>query len=182
MPGSSTKASGPETAKRIILAIVHEAGGRFRGKTRLYKAFYAAHLWYWKQSAGILSDYPIARMPKGPGIHRGDDLLRQLVADGSLEIQLDRSGLYPEYVYRTVGPGPEVTQEERHAIGKAVQWVAGRDATQAVQEIHEFSRTWNEAKDGEILDVYRDLLTDEQEEETRAAVGKARELIDNAWG
>ena len=60
-----------ELAKQVICAIVEAAGGKLEGQVRLYKAFYYAHLYCWENAAeGVLTDYPIVRMPNGPGIDR----------------------------------------------------------------------------------------------------------------
>ncbi len=57
-----------EKAKAILTAIVEQAGGAFGGKTRLYKSFYIAHLLHFRDHAGILSDFPIVRMRRGPAV------------------------------------------------------------------------------------------------------------------
>src|ERR1035437_4824476 len=75
------------TAKRIICAIIQEGGGHLESQVRLYKAFYWAHLAYWGMYEGILSSYPIARMPNGPGVDRGEDLLFELHAEGLISIE-----------------------------------------------------------------------------------------------
>ena len=48
--------------------IRQSAGDRIEGKTRLFKAFYFAHLFYARSAVDYLTDWPIVRMPQGPGI------------------------------------------------------------------------------------------------------------------
>ena len=55
-------------AKQVILEIIRQSKGRLTGKTRLYMAFYVAHLLYAEQEAGYLTVWPIVKMPFGPGI------------------------------------------------------------------------------------------------------------------
>ena len=74
-------------AKQIIKEIIRQAGGRLDGKTRLYKAFYLAHLFYFERSPGLLSDWPIVKMPNGPGIDDGDILIDSMVAAGEIALE-----------------------------------------------------------------------------------------------
>src|SRR5437667_11993892 len=67
-----------ERAKRLILEILRQSEGGL-GKTQLFKAFWLAHLYYFKMAPGYLTDWPIVRMPNGPGIDRADRLILDLV-------------------------------------------------------------------------------------------------------
>ena len=74
-------------AKQILLEIVRQApDGQFKGKLALFKAFYLAHLLYAEKSPGYLTEWPIVRMPNGPGIHAADQLLLELAGEGVLEV------------------------------------------------------------------------------------------------
>jgi hypothetical protein len=59
-------------ADAVIIELLRTAAGEWTGKTKLYKAFYFAHLYFANEHPGQLTDWPIARMPEGPGIHQGD--------------------------------------------------------------------------------------------------------------
>ena len=74
-----------EKAKLLLCAIIQAAGGYFNGKTRLYKAFYFAHLFYFRDFKGVLSDHPVVRMPKGPAVDDGTSILAELQSGGNFE-------------------------------------------------------------------------------------------------
>ena len=74
-------AANKERAKSVILEILHQAGGEL-GKTKLFKAFWLAHLYYCKMAPGYLTDWPIVRMPNGPGIDQADSLILELAHSG----------------------------------------------------------------------------------------------------
>ena len=78
--------SDKNRAKQIIVEIVRQAGGVLDNKTNLFKAFYRAHLKFAESNPGFLSTWKIVRMPNGPGIHRFEVLLGELIADGYLEV------------------------------------------------------------------------------------------------
>src|SRR5436189_4755977 len=85
-----------EAAKHLILKIVAMAGGRLEAKSRLHKAFYAAHLIYWRERQGVLTDYPIVKMPNGPGIDDLEGLLEELVDGDALEVVEGTKGPYKQ--------------------------------------------------------------------------------------
>ena len=78
---TATKQPNKECAKRLILEILRQAGGEIE-KTKIFKAFWLAHLYYSKIAPGYLTDWPIVRMPNGPGIDRGDQLIVELIHSG----------------------------------------------------------------------------------------------------
>src|SRR5579872_6868508 len=96
----------PQTkARDVILEILRNTDGEWNGKTKLFKAFYFAHLYYANERPGLLTDWPIARMPQGPGIDKGDALLAGLVRDGYLTVEHFHEGPYPENRYRLTDKG-----------------------------------------------------------------------------
>src|SRR5258708_4160827 len=88
------------TADAVILEIIRQADGEWTGKAKLFKVFYFAHLYYANEQPGMLTDWPIARMPQGPGIHNSEALFSDLVNRGLLEIEHVHEGPYPEFRYR----------------------------------------------------------------------------------
>src|SRR5437867_367337 len=111
-------------ARDVVLELVRDAGGEWVGKGKLSKAFYFAHLYYADERPGLLTDWPIARMPEGPAIHDGDTLLGGLVRDGYLTVHLDREGPHPEYRYRLTDKAAELSpppEDAREAVRKAAQ-------------------------------------------------------------
>src|SRR5690554_5470024 len=95
-------------AKRIIRAIVKLAGGRVEGRTRLYKAFYASHLFHWKSHGVYLTTHPIVHMPNGPGIDRGSGILEELEHEGFLKFSEQYNGPYTESVYESTGSDADI--------------------------------------------------------------------------
>ena len=91
--------------KQVILEILRKSDGEFDGKTRLYKACYFAHLFFFESHHGILSDAEFARMPQGPGIDQGDVILDRLREEGVIECEVFHRGPYPEYRYRLTEQG-----------------------------------------------------------------------------
>lgn len=173
-----TDSSHIDQAKRVIIGLLQEAGGQLDGKTKLYKAFYLAHLFYWSKAKGTLTDYPVVHMPYGHGIDRGDDLLAVLQDEGWIESVSQLSGPYPETSYRLrEGKRIELGAEEREAMRRAVEMVKKMTATQLSQLIHEHSRSWRDAKEGDILDIYLDLLSDEDFNRNAESLAKARRLL-----
>src|SRR4051794_835855 len=74
------------TAHAVVLEILRQADGEWTGKTKLFKAFYFAHLYYAAERPGALTHWPIARMPQGPGIDNSEGLFSELVRDGLLTV------------------------------------------------------------------------------------------------
>ena len=99
------------TLKRVILEILRKTDGEFDGKTRLYKACYFAHLYFFESHHGILTDGEFARMPQGPGIDQGDFLLEALCVEGLIECEVFHKGPYPEYRYRLTATGKQPADE-----------------------------------------------------------------------
>ncbi|MEM9352553.1 MAG: hypothetical protein AAGA92_06035 [Planctomycetota bacterium] len=160
-----------ERAKRIIIEIIRQAGGTFQYKTNLYKAFYHAHLEYAKENPGYLSAWPIVRMPRGPGIDNFDALLGELLITGkvhlaSLPCGEGRQGCMFELT-SLANSSEAMSDEEVSAIRYGVSRVDGKSAAQASHESHEESRSWRETPNGQELDIYCDLLSDEELAERR---------------
>lgn len=167
-----------EDAKQVICTILAAAGGEFHKKVALYKAFYYAHLFYWQENAGTLTDYPIVRMPQGPGIDDANRLLCELEQEGRIEIQREQYGPFPEYVYLlkekfVIDP----TDPGYCAVEKAVKWVEGKSAGDLSRETHEYSRSWRQAADGQELDIYLDLMEDEEYLQMRQRLQSAEEMV-----
>lgn len=87
----SMSAPDRHKAKRLILEIIRQAKGGL-GKTQLFKAFWLSHLYYAQIARGYLTDWRIVRMPHGPGIDDGDDLLHELVEEGLITQRYESKG------------------------------------------------------------------------------------------
>lgn len=152
-------------AQDVIIEIMRKAGGELTGKTRLYKAFYFAHLLYSQEFPELLTAWPIVRMPQGPGIDRGDELLGEMIGKGYLTTEMNHDNFYPEHRYRLTDAG-RTPEELPHEVGDIVQrvtdFVKSKSAAELSQLTHEQSRSWIEAKDGEQLNVDIDMIPDNE--------------------
>lgn len=116
----------------MIAEIIRQAGGKFTGKTRLYKAFYIAHLLYAEQEPGYLTVWPIVRMPYGPGIDCGDELIAELESGAGVKSWRRRksgSSSKPS-ILLTARPRPNLTQGQtpaKKAVKDAAKPRAGWD-------------------------------------------------------
>ena len=95
--------SGPLLAKKIIVEIIRHLGGSITGVNKLDVAFYLAHLFYAKSEIGYLSDWPIVRLPHGPGVDEGEVLLAELVGTGILNAKSQSIGPYEVAEYSLSG-------------------------------------------------------------------------------
>jgi hypothetical protein len=154
-------------AQRVVLELIRSAGGTWDGRAKLSKAFYFAHLYYAAAAPGILTAWPIVRTPQGPGIHNGSVLLQGLAKYGYVTVEKTREGPYPDWRYRLTAKAnaePPLPEDARAAVQAAADFVTLRTAAELSQMTHERSRSWREAKDGDLLDVYIDLIPDEEYE------------------
>lgn len=152
-----------EAAKDVICELIAASKGVLHGKVRLNKAFYFAHLYYWQDADGVLTEYPIVRLPKGPCIDDLNDLLRELVEQGRLIVSTEPVGPYQQQVYRVPNAAaPDPLSPRGRAITQAVDFVNRLSAAELSELTHEFSRSWQSTKDGREMDIYSDLLTDEE--------------------
>lgn len=161
---SMTISHETKRAKKIIVELVRQAGGEFQNKTNLFKAFWKAHLDYAAKNPGYLSTWPIVRMPNGPGIGEFDHLLAEMLADDWLAIGESQVGPFQAMVFSLGKSAPPASLPPAaiEAIRDGVKAVDGKAATTVSDESHRQSRVWREAKDGEELDIYLDLMGDEE--------------------
>lgn len=167
-----------ESAKEVICLIIAAAGGRLEGKLRLFKAFYYAHLFFWKKGNGVLTQHPVVRMPFGPGIHDASVLLGSLVAERKIRISSRPVGPYSEQVYELASPVQiDPTNLRYQAIEEAVEGVRNKSAAELSEETHIYSRSWREAQEGDVLDIYRDLLEDDEYAQLKQQVADAETAV-----
>ncbi len=172
-------------ARDVILELLRAADGEWTGKTKLFKAFYFAHLFYANESPRLLTGWPIARMPQGPGIHRSDELFRSLVDAGLMEVESIHDGPYPEYRYRLTKKGRDVERppdDVRMAIEKATLFCLPKTAAELSQLTHERSRSWLNGKEGDILDVCLDTIPDDEYEKRAAELVELDRQVSAALG
>lgn len=158
-------------AKQVILELIRNAKGAWVGKTKLFKAFYFAHLYYVETQPGILTDWPIARMPEGPGIDQSDKLFGELVNEGFITIDIVHEGPYPEYRYslteKALAERP-LPEDARRAVQQAADFALPLRGDELSQITHEHSRAWRNGQNGDILDIYIDIIPDDEYEKEHA--------------
>jgi hypothetical protein len=167
-------------AKRVLLEILRQAGEHGLGKTHIFKAFWLAHLYYAKDSPGYLTDWPIVRMPWGPGIDRGEKLLVELVHNKDLHVTHLPKGPFTETNYRIAkqAKADNLSADAMKAIKQAVKDATRHTAKSLSELSHEFCRSWRQAADGEELDIYTDLVPDDVYEERREELEKLNKIYD----
>lgn len=167
-------------AQDVILEILRNTDGEWAGKTKLFKAFYFAHLYYAKEKPGLLTDWPIARMPEGPGIDNSKVLFDELVSEGLLTIERIHEGPYPEYRYRLTDAGREAARppaDAQWAIKEAATFCHCKRGTELSEITHEHSRAWKEGENGDLLNIYIDTMSDEEYEECRNNIAEMEHLL-----
>ena len=172
-----------DRAKAVVAEIVQQSpGDELVGTVRLYKAFYLAHLFYARKNAGYLTDWPIVKMPQGPGIGDFDELKDRLVAEGVLEIGSARVGPYNAVKYRAIsGSMRQLEPEAMTAVREAVEFIADKTGAQLSDITHEFSRSWLETGQGEELSIYIDFLSNEGYDAAKARAELLQNELTTAW-
>src|SRR5665213_4156431 len=147
-----------DKAKNIVCAIVGASGGKFYGQTRLNKAFWRAHVIHYRKRNGLLSVYPIARLPEGPAIDDFDELLFVLEREGRIKLGQREHDDYIETTM-TLQPGqPILDEDEMESIKEGVAWVEGKTAKQVSRESHKLSLSWQNGANGDLLEIEFDAL------------------------
>jgi hypothetical protein len=168
-----------DKAKNIVCALVHFSGGRFEGKTRLNKAFWRAHVYHYRHNAGLLSKYPIARLPEGPAIDDLDDLLVILEREGRISVEDRPRGKFVETVIHLESMPPCFSSSEERAIKEGLKWVKGKTAVQVRDESHFLSSAWQTNRNGEIIDLALEAL---DSSEVKSIAAEKKKISANlAW-
>jgi hypothetical protein len=152
-----------DRAKQVILHILRQAGGSL-GKSMLFKAFWLAHLFYANKSAGFLSGWKIVRLPYGPGVDKGDELILQLKKCGDIALEHEPRGPYSETICKLVKQDSlkDLPTGGIEAIDSAVGVISRHDSVTQISEwSHEASRSWSTTPNGSELDIYSDLIPDD---------------------
>jgi hypothetical protein len=169
-------------AQEILREIIRQSGGRMEGATRLYKTFYFAHLYYHNIANNILSPWPIVKMPRGPAPDKAELLLQELVNSGDIARGTMMVGPHVQITYELkVNRPSSLSEKEKEAIRLACVFVGQKGANELSLLTHEFSRSWNEAKSGEELNIYTDLITDDRYPAELEEMRKANELISSIF-
>jgi hypothetical protein len=147
--------------RQVIMEILRNAPNGIN-RTKLYKSFYLAHLVYTDTAPGILTNWPIVHMPQGPGISDSWKLLDDLAESGYLSREFSDDGLYRECIYR------------------ATVYVLPKTATEISRITHEDSRSWIEGVSGQELEIYTDLIDDDEYSRRDAQLSSLESQLDAA--
>ncbi|MBI3406759.1 MAG: hypothetical protein HY040_00180 [Planctomycetes bacterium] len=167
-------------AQRVVLGLIRETNGIWDSKTKLFQAFYFAHLYYARDFPGILTDWPIAHMTQGPGIYNSSALFSSLTNKGYLKIERIEEGPFPEFRFVLTQQGlsgPLLPADALDAVSKAAAFVSPRTVAEVSQITHEHSRAWNEGKSGSILDIYVDLIPGDEFETKQKRLAELDEQL-----
>lgn len=166
---------------RVIQGIVQLAGGRFVNKTNLFKAYYWAHRYYWRDHGRPLTRrHHIVHMPNGPGIDGFGRLLSWMEEQGLVREEV-ATGRYAKCTYHLLSP-VELCDDELDSIRSAVKRVDGRRSGSVSDESHDESRAWREGKKGDPLDPYYDEIDERILRRTNRALPEIEELINDVFG
>jgi hypothetical protein len=164
-----------DEAKETICDLIAAAGGVFNGKVRLHKAFYYAHLFYWREGDGVLTAHPIVRAPQGPFIDEAERLIDELVGEGALAVGTAPVGPFQETVYHLqAGRDVDPASPRGRAIRQAVDFVVNRSAAELSDLTHEHSVSWQSTENGREMDIYLDVLPAETLAEMRREIDAVR--------
>lgn len=174
------RSAAQEKALRVIFEIIRNSPGRkLQVRGRLFKAFYFAHLFYARQSPVPLTDWPIVHMPNGPGIDDAEQLLEELVRRGWITRERILVGPYQSEEYRAAEALqlPPLDAAEQEAIIEAVRMIQNKTASELSELVHEYSRSWQTADKGAVLDIYLDLISDEDFDRRRQELKRLGEVF-----
>jgi len=168
-----------EKALQLMYEIIRQSKGGLQGKARLFKAFYLANLIHAHNAPVCLCDWPIVKMPNGPGIHEFPALIAELVDRGWVEQRDIQIGPYPSTEFRVVREDVATTfsETEKESIRGAVEYVRSKTASELSDETHEFSRTWQESDIGAALDVYVDLIRETEFQKREQAIEELKKIF-----
>jgi hypothetical protein len=172
-------------AAQVIAEIIRQSpGDEVRGKVKLFKAFYFAHLNFMRANHSLLSEWPIVKMPNGPGIGSFEKLLEELKSQRVIEVHAIHIGPYPSERFVATGkslPGEQLSPEAIKAIRSAIEMTVGRTAAQLSEWTHAYSKSWNEAKVGSELSIYVDLLSDDTHAAIQTHLAELDASLTDAW-
>ena len=177
------KMQDKEVAKTIIIEIVRQAGGVLDNKPFLSNTFYYAHLHFADKRGCYLSTWPIVKMPYGPGIESFDLLLGELMTEKQIECVPRQGGDCQGFCFRllpaTFRSSLPIGAEE--AIAYALKKTEGGSATRASEPSHLDSRSWREASDGEEINIYLDLLDENELRSRQESAAEIAAALKKAW-
>jgi len=165
-----------ERAKQVIVEILRQSKCTMN-KTQVFKTFWLAHLFFTNENRGYLSDWPIVKMPNGPGIDKSQVLFDKIATEYEVKSTWVRTGPFNECLFQPVSDEvvSGLPENAIKAVKEAVDFAANKSAKSLSELSHEYSRGWREKQLGEEIDIYADSITDEEIGHSRAEIAFARE-------
>lgn len=158
-------------AKAILAALIDLTpdGEELPTRTAVYKVFYFAHLIHMHEHGRILSDWPIVKMPNGPGLDRGADLLQELEVEGGVKQESESRWIHTAIVCKPTDRrvlrryAALLNENEIKSLRDANKAVHGKTASELSDLTHKYSASWKSAAMGRELAIYIDLIVDDDE-------------------
>jgi hypothetical protein len=172
-------------AGRVILEILRQAPSEGPNATPLTREalalfFWFAHLYYAKSHPGYLTNWPLVRIRWGIEIKGLSALLADLVEEECVGVNQLERGPFSVTVYHATDKDKEGDSElSEEAVGAIQRAVNGDSPTRPF-----FwgwpgvcSRAWQNTPEGEEMDIYLDLIPEDQYEERRRQLEGLRESL-----
>jgi hypothetical protein len=153
----------PGPAKQILIEIFRVSDAPRLSAAHLHRAFFLAHLFYAKANPAHLSDWPIVKGDRGPELAGADALLRQLETQGVLQRHAAHVGPFSTSLFQ-LRTDEFTGLEDRQiaSVRQAVQFMADYGDAELDQLISSQSRCLRLAEPGQELDLYLDLIPEEE--------------------
>jgi hypothetical protein len=71
----------------------------------------------------------------------------------------------------------DLSNPRYRAVEKAVKWVEGKTAPELSRETHDYSRSWQMGSDGDELNIYVDLMDDEEYASMRRRIQRSEAMV-----
>jgi hypothetical protein len=151
---------------------VSEQDRRGVAKVALASVFWLAHLYYAKRNRGYLTEWTLIRTPYGAEIKDWPAILQELLREGLVAVEVEEFGPFPCTVYGYTGKRfvPDLPTGASEGIREALRFLL------TVQPSWPplgggwwvtVSRAWRGTAVGAEIDIYLDLIPDEEYEEQR---------------
>ncbi len=147
--------------------------------------FWLAHLYYAKSNPGYLTGWPLVRTAAGMEIQCAWALLRELVEDGLVKTEHAESGPFPITLYVPTRKEfvPALSPRAVEAIRQAIHtkdhlcgcwnWSWGWPGP--------IPRAWSAAAEGGEIDIYLDLIPEEEYEQRRHEMKGLKEALEDLF-
>jgi hypothetical protein len=155
--------------------------GGLISKTDLLRIFWRAHLIYADVQPGYLSFWPLLKTAAGPAIQDVDRLLGELVADGTLAIDETSTGGVSSLRLEPTDQCAAGEALPADAVEAIQQAVALRDAPPNLAQDYAALRSWNEAVEGEELNIYLDVIPAGEYAERKQRLEDMASVLNDHW-